>query len=1054
MNKKMKLLSVLGLVTAILFLFSPMVTAQSLSISGKVIDKNSQEPVIGASVLIEGTSNGTITDLDGNFMLSNVPSKGNLVVSYIGYATQTLPINGKTSFSIVLAEDTETLDEVVVVGYGVQKKVNLTGSVASVKGDALEHRPVVDATQSLQGLVPGLSVSNGGSGRPGATGSLSLRGQGNLSGNSAPYVLVDGVEMSLSDVNPNDIENISVLKDAAACAIYGARAAYGVILVTTKQGEEGKMRASYQGTLGWSAPTVLPDMVNSLDFVKFWNDGVSNTGAANRMYSEQKIADLEQYMRDPSSIDPWGDLAPGESLNAAFENSERGLGNTDYFDLHYKNYSFKHNHNLSFSGGSKKAQYYVSGGYYNEDGILRYADMDYTRYTVNANITSELTKWLKLKFNTKFMHSDNRTPFNNEDPKTGLDGGLSEGFYHSLARFRPTVSVIDPNGHFTELSMIPYLQSGTYTDTQRDRFNITAGFELQPLKDWFIFFDYTYKQMNLEYEALNVAPSIYEQDGVTMTKVARSELGVVEDGKFTRTYGRTRYQTINLYTNYQFTLNDHHNFTLMGGYQEEDNDYSYMKNSITGLYSTNNPNLGMGTGDKVVVDTRNGWATRGFFGRINYDYDGRYLLELNGRYDGSSRFAKGNRWGFFPSASLGWNIYREKFMEPAADFLSNLKLRVSYGLLGNQNIGNYPYAAVINPGYGYYLGDKKELVPGVAQTSLSNADISWEKSRQLDFGVDLSLWNGLLAVTADYYIKDVYDMLMRFPLPYYAGMQPAYTNAGDMTNKGWEISISHKNQIGDFNYGVTFTLNDNRNKVTNLNGLNSQDKTLVEGYPSQGIWGYLTDGYYLDWDDVANSPKLSNSARPGFVKYKKVYQGEGVDPLLIDSRDMVYLGDPFPHFEYGVNLTAGWKNFDFTAFIQGVGQRSTYMSGIGLKPFSNGANLFRHQMDSWTPDNLDAEYPILVPEANSADNYVKSDKWVKDASYCRLKNVVLGYTLPQDITKKMGIGSLRVYVSGQNLLTFSKFFDGYDPEVSYSGSQGGEFYPIMQTFTFGLDLKF
>lgn len=332
----MKLLSVLGLVTAILFLFSPMVTAQSLSISGKVIDKNSQEPVIGASVLIEGTSNGTITDLDGNFMLSNVPSKGNLVVSYIGYATQTLPINGKTSFSIVLAEDTETLDEVVVVGYGVQKKVNLTGSVASVKGDALEHRPVVDATQSLQGLVPGLSVSNGGSGRPGATGSLSLRGQGNLSGNSAPYVLVDGVEMSLSDVNPNDIENISVLKDAAACAIYGARAAYGVILVTTKQGEEGKMRASYQGTLGWSAPTVLPDMVNSLDFVKFWNDGVSNTGAANRMYSEQKIADLEQYMRDPSSIDPWGDLAPGESLNAAFENSERGLGNTDYFDLHYK----------------------------------------------------------------------------------------------------------------------------------------------------------------------------------------------------------------------------------------------------------------------------------------------------------------------------------------------------------------------------------------------------------------------------------------------------------------------------------------------------------------------------------------------------------------------------------------------------------------------------------------------------------------------------------------------------------------------------------------------
>lgn len=696
--------------------------------------------------------------------------------------------------------------------------MNLTGSVASVKGDALEHRPVVDATQSLQGLVPGLSVSNGGSGRPGATGSLSLRGQGNLSGNSAPYVLVDGVEMSLSDVNPNDIENISVLKDAAACAIYGARAAYGVILVTTKQGEEGKMRASYQGTLGWSAPTVLPDMVNSLDFVKFWNDGVSNTGAANRMYSEQKIADLEQYMRDPSSIDPWGDLAPGESLNAAFENSERGLGNTDYFDLHYKNYSFKHNHNLSFSGGSKKAQYYVSGGYYNEDGILRYADMDYTRYTVNANITSELTKWLKLKFNTKFMHSDNRTPFNNEDPKTGLDGGLSEGFYHSLARFRPTVSVIDPNGHFTELSMIPYLQSGTYTDTQRDRFNITAGFELQPLKDWFIFFDYTYKQMNLEYEALNVAPSIYEQDGVTMTKVARSELGVVEDGKFTRTYGRTRYQTINLYTNYQFTLNDHHNFTLMGGYQEEDNDYSYMKNSITGLYSTNNPNLGMGTGDKVVVDTRNGWATRGFFGRINYDYDGRYLLELNGRYDGSSRFAKGNRWGFFPSASLGWNIYREKFMEPAADFLSNLKLRVSYGLLGNQaDAGLYTFASnmSLNGGLGGYIfSDGRHIYTNPAPVIDPNT--TWEKVESKNIGLDFGFFGNALTGTVDIFQRDTKDMLgpgLEFP-DMFGAVAPQANNAR-MRNRGWELSLNYRGKIGnDIDYSVGGSVSDAVSEVT------------------------------------------------------------------------------------------------------------------------------------------------------------------------------------------------------------------------------------------------
>ena len=713
------------------------VSQQESQCKGVVLDETG-ETVIGASVLVKGTSNGTITGLDGSFSIPNVKKGAVVVISYVGYKDVELTWNG-TDIRVVMESDTEQLDEVVVVGYGVQKKVNLTGAVSSVKGDAFETRPLADATQGLQGMVPGLTVSNSNAGRPGATGTLTLRGQGNLSGNAAPYILVDGVEMELSDVNPNDIENISVLKDAAACSIYGARAAYGVILVTTKKGHEGKMRANYQGTVGWSTPTVLPDMVNSLDFVKFWNDGVNNAGAGNRAYSAEKIAQLEQYMRDPSSVDPWGDLQPGQTLNAAFENSELGLGNTNYFDLHYKNFAFKQNHNLSFSGGTKKAQYYISGGYYNEDGILRYADMDYSRYTLNANISSELTKWMKVKFNAKYMHSDNKTPFSQGN---GLDGGLSEGFYHSLARFRPTVSPVDPNGHFTELSMIPYLQSGTYTDTQRDRFNITAGLEFQPVKNWFIFFDYTYKQLNMEYEALNVAPYIYEQDGVTLTKVARSELGVSADGQFTRAYANTRYQSINLYTNYMFSLADKHNFTVMAGYQEENNDYSWMKNSITGLYSTANPNVGMGTGDKVVVDTRNGWATRGFFGRINYDFDGKYLVEVNGRYDGSSRFAKGNRWGFFPSVSLGWNIHREKFMQKTEGFLSNLKLRASYGLLGNQaNAALYTFASTmsINSGLGNYIfSDGRHMYTN--PPAVVNPNTTWEKVESKNIGLDFGFF--------------------------------------------------------------------------------------------------------------------------------------------------------------------------------------------------------------------------------------------------------------------------------------------------------------------------
>lgn len=504
---------------------------------------------------------------------------------------------------------------------------------------------------------------------------------------------------------------------------------------------------------------------------------------------------------------------------------------------------------------------------------------------------------------------------------------------------------------------------------------------------------------------------------------------------------------------YERTMNDHY-AKLLVGFQAEDSEFTSFYGAKQG-FDLERYYLDNGDGSTASSGGgANSWAMMSWYGRLNYNYQQRYLLEVNGRYDGSSRFTKNNRWGFFPSVSAGWVVSQENFLKNTTDIIDILKLRVSYGLLGNQNIGNYPYAAVVKPGYGYYLGDDKSLAPGVAQTTLSNSDISWEKSKQFDVGIDLSLWNGLLSITADYYIKNIYDMLLTFPLPYYAGMQPAYSNAGDMSNKGWEISIGHKNKIKDFNYGVTFTLSDNRNKITNLNGLNSQDKTMVEGYPNNGIWGYLSDGYYQDWDDVANSPKLSNSARPGYVKYKKINQGEGIDPMLIDSRDQVYLGDSFPHFEYGLNLNASWKNFDLTIFFQGVGQRSTFMSGIGLKPFANGANLFRHQMDSWTEDNRNAEYPILVPEANAADNYVRSDKWVRNAAYCRLKNMVLGYTLPQSLTKKLNIGSLRLYVSGQNLFTISNFYKGYDPEVSYGGNQGGEFYPIMQTFTVGVDLKF
>ena len=1069
MNKKTKLLSILGLVTAILFLFSSEVLAQSLSISGKVIDKNSQEPVIGASVLIEGTSNGTITDLDGNFMLSNVPSKGNLVVSYIGYATQTLPINGRTSFSVVLAEDTETLDEVVVIGYGVQKKVNLTGSVSSVKGDALERRPVADATQSLQGMVPGLLVSNSNTGRPGASGTLTLRGQGNLDNNANPYILVDGVEMSLSDVNPNDIESISVLKDAAACAIYGARAAYGVILVTTKKGEEGKMRVNYQGNVGWSTPTVLPDMVDSYEFAQYWNAGCINAGSP-RLYSEEKMGLLQQYIKDPSSVDPWFELPKNSNMNPAFENSELGVGNTNYFDLHYKDWAFKQNHNLSLSGGGKKAQYYISGGYYSEDGILRYADMDFSRYNFAANISSQITDWMKVKVNTKFMHSDEDTPFG--------DGGLSEGFYHSLARFRPTVAPIDPNGHFTELTMIPYLQSGTYTNTQRDRFSLTAGLDIQPVKTWFIFFDYTYKLMDLEYEALNVSPLIYGADGVSTSKGVRDELGVSPDGKFTRYYAHTRYQSINLYSNYLFTLGDKHNFTVMAGYQEENNDYSYMKNSITGLYSTSNPNVGMGTGDKTVVDTRNGWATRGFFGRVNYDYDGRYLLELNGRYDGSSRFAKGNRWGFFPSASLGWNITREQFMMPIADVVSNLKLRASYGLLGNQaGAALYTFAATmdLNDKLGNYIfSDGRHIF--TKAPAVVNPNTTWEKVESKNIGLDFGFFGNSLTGSFDVFQRDTKDMLgPTVDFPDFFGADAPKTNNARMRNRGWELVLNYRGKIGkDIDYSIGGSLSDATAEVTEYEGTRTNPKdNWYKGKKAGEIWGYRADGLIqtqAEADEYNNTYDLSFISgkpwTPGDVKYRDLNGDKKINNglnTLDDMGDMTVIGNTTPRYQYTINGSISWKGVTVSAMFQGVAKRD-WDPGTGAYFWGSGpyaqVTVFKEHLDYWSETNTGAYYPKpyihtaggVVPFRNKT--MTLSDRYLQSGAYCRLKNLTVSYDIPAVWTKKVGLQKVQVFFSGENLLTFTTLKGMFDPEAIFTKNdytaEGGKNYPMNKVISFGL----
>lgn len=1038
---------------------------QTAACSGTVFDEDG-EPLPGASIFVEG-GNGASTNIDGKFTIPNVKIGSTIKISYVGYEPQSIVWKGEP-IEVTLKPTTESLDEVVVVGYGVQKKVNLTGAVSQVKGDDLKIHPVADAAQMLQGMIPGLYVSNGNAGRPGGSASLQLRGQGNLSGTGTPYVLVDGVEMSLSDVNPSDIQSISVLKDAGASAIYGARAAYGVVLVTTRRGEEGKMRVNYSGSVGWNSPTKLPNMLDGYEFAKMWNQGCINAGTA-RLYSDEKLELLRQFRDNPSSVDPWQELSPNANMNPAFENSESGIGNTDYFDLHYKDWAFKQNHNISASGGGKRAQYYVSLGYYGEDGILRYADMGYKRYNFAANINSEVTKWMRIRANAKFMHSDTDTPFGT--------GGISEGFYHSLARFRPTVHYLDPNGHFTELTMIPYLQSGTYTKSKRDRMNITIGTEIEPLKNWKINADYTYRLVVLDHEGLNVAPDIYAADGETTTKGVRSELGVVSNGQYLRQEANTRYQNFNVFTSYNIKFADVNEISALVGYQSEDNQYSYIQNYTRGLYSTATPGLNLGSDDVTASETRNGWTTRGVYGRLNYNYDGRYLLEVNMRYDGTSRFSKNNRWGFFPSVSAGWNIAQEKFWESLVTKVNQLKLRASWGRMGNQaGAALYTFAetmGVTNKG-NYWFGDTRNgyiNAPGVA-----NPFITWEKVESKNLGLDFGLFNNQLTGTVEIFQRDTKDMLgPGADYPDFFGATAPQANNANMRNRGWELSLNWTGRIGkDITYSVGGSVADATAKVTKYENPSLSMTMWRPGQSVGEIWGLKSGGLIQTQEeaDEFNSLDLKylNGGvwTPGDQKYidlngdGKIDRGSWTEG---DTGDYTVIGNTTPRYQYTINGSIRWKGISLSVMLQGVGKRDW---NPGTQPYFWGwgsyaqATFFKEHTNYWTEDNRGAYYP--KPYLHTAGgigtyqnrNMQTSSRYIQDASYIRLKNITLSYDLPSTLLQHVGLQQVQVFFTGENLLTGTKLAKMYDPEGVFTGaSYGGEAgknYPMNKVLSVGLNI--
>lgn len=983
-------------------------------IRGTVKD-NTGEPIVGANILIKGSNSGVITDLDGRFNIKISSPKTVLVVSYIGFVPQEITVGNRSTVDIVLASSMESLDEVVVVGYGTQKKVNLTGSVLNVSSKDLVKRSASNTSVALQGLAPGVSVVTT-SGRPGYDGAgIKIRGTGSLNSSSNPLILIDGVEGYMNFLDMNTIESISVLKDAASASIYGSRASNGVILVTTKRAKEQPLKVTYNGYVGYNTPTDLPDPVNAIEYMEAINLANANAGA-NQTYSDDLI---NQYK-----------TMGADNLNR-YE--------TNWREEIIKNMALTHNHSVSLTGGSKDISVFANAAYYYQDGNI--VNNYYDRMTLRLNTDAKVTNWLKVGVNVNIRQSKSVSP--------ALDS--PESIINKATTFVPIFSGINNDGTWgygqNGDNPIASAEVGGISTSRTPELALKGFATFNPFSG----FDFTtsYSSSRLETKGDSfVKPYDTYEYGVFKTSYPPAGTSKYEG------WSQEMSNEFNAQASYEKTIKRNY-FKVLAGVQTSEKSGRAFSATRTGFNFTGFEDLN--NGDVSTASNAGShwnWTMLSYYSRINYNFKDRYLLELNGRWDASSRFMADQRWGFFPSASLGWRASEEPFFESIKSVVNNLKFRGSYGTLGNQEVNSYyPFASSIASGYGYWFNEV--LGTGTTQTQVANEKISWEKSTQFNVGVDFDLFNSKLTGTFDYYVRNINDMLQQFPIPLYVGLSSSWENAGSMRNNGWDLSLVWRDKIGEVDYNITGSLSDVKNTVTNLYGKEYIGTQITREGDALGSWyGYLSDGYFQTQSEIDNSPVYGTrtNIKPGYIKYKDISGPDGTPDGVVNDFDRTILGNPSPRYEFSLNLGAEWKGFDVSVFFQGVGKKEIFYSGNGARPFYIGRTIMRNQLDNWTPENPNAEFPLLLIDGSGSNvNNIISDFWVKSGAYLRLKNVVVGYSLPKNMLKKMNIENVRFYVNAQNLLTLSDAYKGYDPEASVSG---GSFYPLMQTFTFGMDIRF
>lgn len=1033
-----------------------------------VVKDNQGETVIGASVVVKGSTNGTITGLDGDFTLDNVKRGDVIQISYIGYVSQEVVWQG-TPLNITLKEDSQTLEEVVVVGFGSQKKANLTGSVSQVKmDDVLGERPVTNVKNALQGSMPGLMVSGGAS--PGEAKSFNIRGTVSINGMN-PLVLIDNVEGDIDLLNPEDIESVTVLKDAASSAIYGARAAAGVILITTKKAKKGeKFNLNYNANFGFQTSINSPKQASLDEYLRAYQAaGFSETYYAGNGSVSKWREYLAGYKENPAAYPTVGD-----GIYIGEDGAPYYLNDKDVYKA-FQETSFMQTHNLTANGGTEKLRYRLSAGLTKEDGPLIESKDTYMRKNISSFISADITDWLTQEADFRYTVADRSEPMGSGDgiycmnhisfyPSGMMPGSVNTSVGKDLPLITPENQIRYNN---------PYL-----TDTDNTRIYLRTI--MRPIKGLELVGEYTYDRKNWQ-------KSYYAKKWEYTTEQLGSNNSVTSDYLF-KSEDHEDYNALNLYGTYNFSIKEDHMFKVMAGFNQERKQNSWISVQTHDMIAPSAPSFTSATGKIIPQNSYSDYAIRGAFYRINYNYKDRYLFEANGRYDGSSKFLKDDRFGFFPSFSVGWNIARESWMEKALDYVSDLKLRASWGQIGNQNIGNYGYYSTMQPvgNSNYWLKDG-EFITYISTPGLVSNSFTWETVETLDIGFDASMFNSRLQVTFDWYQRTTRDMLIAgIQLPAVVGTSAPMRNAADMRTRGWEIAVNWRDQIGDWKYNVGFNLYDYKSKITKYS--NNEDKLLsqnyYEGKTLGEIWGYVSDGFYtIDDFDGPGTWQLKDGVasldgynpRPGDEKFVNLNDDRGTNEInsglnTVDSPgDQKVIGNSTPRYNFGVNLGVSYKGFSLSAILQGTAKRDVWIGGMSLFPFGGSAKayypVFYNQTDYWEPmgscdgqyTENDREYWVAKnPDAslyrlysnmqNHGSNQRASTKYLQNGAYMRLKNITLAYTFPKALISKVSLSALKVFVSAENLATISSLPKGYDPERLSWG------YPFYRTLSFGLNV--